>query len=190
MRVFRRLIAKTCENFGPLSCPPVALAFLLLCFCLPFSACRKQPRAVAPGPVAPRAAAPVSAALGEFQSAEISFGAGNYAQAALGYKAYLGSESALANRDRALFRLGLSYAMPDSSIRDMARAAGYFKQLVELSPQGQYASEARLILALEADVERLQSDVARRAEQVRQLSGELEKIKEIDLQRRPARPAR
>jgi hypothetical protein len=59
-----------------------------------------------------------------------------------------------------------------------------------VSPQSQYESEARLILSLEADVERLQSDVARREERVRQLSGELEKLKEIDMQRRPARPAR
>jgi len=52
----------------------------------------------------------------------------------------------------------------------------------------QYKSQAEFILMLQAQIEALKSDVKKREMRIKQLSEELQKLKEIDMQRRPSRP--
>ncbi|MBI2821218.1 MAG: tetratricopeptide repeat protein [Acidobacteria bacterium] len=152
-------------------------------------ACQKKPQSAA----APATPTP----LVHFQRAELSFEAGNYAEAAQAYELYLQEDGTPANRDRVLFRLGLVHALPGSLVYDWAQAAKYLRELTDAFPQSLYAHEARLILELQEDVEhlqgeveRLQGDIAKRDAKIRQLSDEMERLKEIDLQRRPSRPPR
>lgn len=172
--------------------PEFLILFLALLMFV--GACQKKPQSASPAaPAVP--SSPMS--LVHFQRGELSFEAGNYAEAAQAYQLYLQEGGALVNRDRVLLRLGLAHALPGSLVYDWTQATSYLKQLTDAFPQSLYAREARLILALHEDlrhlqgeVERLQGDVVKREAKIKQLSDELERLKEIDLRRRPSRPPR
>lgn len=186
---------------------------------LPWS-CQRRPRT----PVAPL---PPS----YFEMGERAFEAGDYAQAIEGYKAYLQATPLGPNADRALFRLALAYALPESPARDATRSTELLEQLIREYPHSVFRSPAEFLLRQQSEIadqqsqverlradlgrreaqiqemnqeldrvrqgelQRLRTDVTRREERIRQLTddleklrGELEKLKQIDLQRRPATP--
>ena len=190
----------------------LALAFLLL----PFSGCRKKvavPEAVpaenpakppveaappaitppipepsVPAPVEPVIAPIVAAPPNSLDLGDASFQARNYVKAARYYDDYLRTHPKSANRDGVLFRLGLSLAM-DSSGRNMRRVEEVLKRLVAEFPSGPYKGPAEFILGLQSQVESMKEDIKEKEARIKLLSEELQKLKEIDLQRRPARPS-
>ena len=70
----------------------------------------------------------------------------------------------------------------------MIEAGVAFRNVVAQFPDCPYRAEAEVILGLQGQIERLKNDAKEREEKLEQLSEELQKLKEIDLQRRPSRP--
>jgi hypothetical protein len=141
-----------------------------------------------PEPVEPEIAPIVAAVPNSLDLGEASFQARNYVKAARYYEDYLRTHPKSANRDVVLFRLGLSLAM-DSSVRNMHRAEDVLKRLVTECPGSPYKGPAEFILGLQSQVESLKEDIKEKEARIKLLSEELQKLKEIDLQRRPSRPS-
>ena len=122
---------------------------------------------------------------GYFDLGERYFQVGDYPRAAKAYETYLRSSVSLANQDQALFRLALTRFLPESPVRDIALAINLCRLLVKSFPQSPFTPEAQLIINLQAEIERLRLDVGKRDERIQDLTRELEKLKQIDMQRRP-----
>ena len=192
--------------------PMLALAFLLPLF----SGCRKKiavpnpvpvensaklpadsappaitppiPEPSVPAPVEPVIEPKVAATPTSLDLGDASFQARNYVKAARYYYDYLRTYPKSADRDGVLFRLGLSLAM-DSSGRNMRRVEEVLKRLVTEFPGSPYRSPAEFILGLQSQVESLKEDIKEKEARIKLLTEELQKLKEIDLQRRPSRPS-
>lgn len=115
---------------------------------------------------------------------EKNFEARNYYQAITSFEAFLSGDPKSTQCDRALFYLGFSRALTN----EMSRANAAFRRLVREFPKSPYRDQAEFILGLEAQMDGLRSDVKDRDARIKQLSEELQRLKEIDLQRRPSRP--
>ena len=127
----------------------------------------------------------------DFDLAIATFKEGNYGKAAQYFDEYLRSNSNTENRDAALFHLGLSRAMLGNSGRSARRAEDALKHLVTDYPNSPYKGPADFILGLlglQAQIENLKSDIKEKEIKIKQLSEELQKLKEIDMQRRPSSP--
>ena len=61
------------------------------------------------------------------------------------------------------------------------------RQLVSLHPQSPFKAQAELLLRLQDEGNRLQADLGKRDERIKELTRELEKLKQIDMERRPSR---
>ncbi len=185
---------------GPIrSSLPLCLLGLAL---LPWSCSKKPPApapasapapvpapAPAPAPTAAPAPAPASApraATREFDAAEKYFDSGDYSNAAQAYEKYLRGGASASNQDRALFRLALTRAIPSSPVRDLPRAMNDLRHLVVRFPQSPFRAQAEMLLGLQGEIDKLQVDVGKRDERIRELSQELERLKRIDMQRRPS----
>ena len=193
------------------------LLLLALAFLLPlFSGCRKKvsvptavpeqkpaelpadlvPQAVtpdipeppAPEPVEPVIAPKVAAAPSSLDLGEASFRARDYVNAAKYFADYLNKHPKSPNGDVVLFRLGLSLALIDGSGKNMRRLEDVLKRLVAEFPRSPYKGPAEFILGLQSMVESLKEDNKEKEARIKLLSEELQKLKEIDLQRRPSRP--
>ena len=101
-----------------------------------------------------------------------------YEDAAREYEAYLKLTPPAAQRDEALFRLGLTYALR----ADWVRAASTFKPLTD-NPNSSLNGPANLILSLHADLTRATADKVERDQKIKQLNTELERLKRIDADR-------
>ncbi len=124
-----------------------------------------------------------------FQIAEQYFDSGDYANAVRAYNTFLQQNAAAPNRDRVLFRMALAYSFPESPIRSTPRATQLLQQISRL-PDSRYKAEARLLLRLQEGADKLRADVTKKDERIRELTEELEKLKKIDMERRPSRPPR
>ena len=147
--------------------------------------CHKNPSATVPAP--PPAPTPAPAP-DNFELGQKFFRNGDYARAAKAYEAYLRDNSSPADQDQAFFRLALSHAFPESPVRDIPKALELLHDLIRRFPQSPYKPQAEFLLSLQEEVEKLRTDVSKRDERVRDLTQELEKLKQIDMQRRPSRP--
>ena len=141
-----------------------------------------------PEPVEPVIAPKVAAVPNSLDLGEAGFRARDYVKAARYFEDYLRTHPKSANRDGVLFRLGLSLAM-DSSAKNMRRAEEVLKRLVTEFPGSPYKGPAEFILGLQSQVESLKEDIKEKEARIKLLSEELQKLKEIDLQRRPSRPS-
>jgi tetratricopeptide (TPR) repeat protein len=149
------------------------------------------PRVPTPSTPAPLDPAPIPKTItapSNLEVGEMNFHVGNYRQAARSFEAYLNSSPKSKSRDQALFYLGLSRILASDSSRDPHQAEVAFKRLITEFPTSPYRKEAEYILGLQAQIERLRSDVKERDDRIKRLSEELQKLKEIDLQRKPSRP--
>jgi hypothetical protein len=117
-----------------------------------------------------------------------SFKEGNYGKAAQLFEDYLKKGSNFENRDTALFHLFLSRALPANSGRNLRRAEDDLKRLIKEYPNSSYRKSAELIVGLQTQIENLKSDIKEKETKIKQLSEELQKLKDIDMQRRPSRP--
>ena len=144
-----------------------------------------EPRVAVETPETPRRE--IAAPPEVFVEAERNFAEGNYRQAAQAFERFLRAFPISSNRDRALFYLGFSLALSGND-RDLLQTEAALRRLIVEFPKSSYRRQAEWILGLMTRIEQLQSDVKDRDEQIRQLSGELNKLRSIDLDRRPSRP--
>lgn len=193
---------------------------VILSFSLLVGACGRRPQKIVvqpppppPGKVEPPPApappkpAPVPPRSG-LEVGEESFEAGKYAEAAVSYEYYLTGRPDATDRDKALFKLGLAYALAGQSPEGIVKAQDQFHTLVRQFPKSRFRAEAEYILSLQTDLEKMQSDLRKRNansrgkderikdmneklkdrdEKIRQLTQELDRMKKIDLERRPSR---
>lgn len=145
---------------GPKLLPKVFLSLALVQL-LPLS-CQRRPQAPAP-PASPN----------YYVLAEKHFDEGNYDGAAEAYQAYLANNPSSVYLDRVLFRLALVHAFPESPVHDRTQTIALLQKLVSDFPQSPYKPEAEFLLALEAEMERLRSDISRREGEIRRLQQEL-----------------
>ncbi len=150
-----------------------ALLFTFLGFSLLSGACHKKP----PAPAVPLP--PNYLQLGEGY-----FEAGDYGNAAKAYEAYLRANASPGNQDRVLLRLALVYSFPQSPVRDPARAKQLLQQIVNDFPKSPFKSPAEFLLRVQEEVESLRADLSKRNERMNELTLQLEKLKQSDLQRR------
>ncbi len=137
-------------------------------------------------PARPAAPPPPPAALVAYGAAEKSFESGDYAAAARSYAAYIDAGIA-ENRDRALFRAGLSWALGQDGTGIGNRSRTYLQNLLAQSPSSPYAAPARVILLLDGQVENLKGSLNDQLAKNKTLAEELKRLKDIDLRRRPTR---
>jgi TolA-binding protein len=123
-----------------------------------------------------------------YDLAEMNFESGKFSEAAHSIEEYLKDNPKPQNLDRALFQLGMSRLLSGDLNREMRRAEPAFKRLIAEFPNSPYKRQAEFILGLQAQIEKLKTDVQEREERLKRLSEELQKLKEIDMQRRPSRP--
>lgn len=157
----------------------VLLLFLLLLLA-GGSSCKKRPPVTAPPPPAPSAPSALDVATE-------SFARGDYPRAARYYEIHLEANPPRAEQEEALFHLALSYALPGSPIQDLQRAAELFGRFVRDFPDSPLVPQTNLILELQAQIQTLQEGLEAREKRIRELSVELETLKQIDLQRRRPR---
>ena len=71
--------------------------------------------------------------------------------------------------DRALLQLGLLYTLPDSSVADPTRGRARLHTLVQRFPVSPYSPQARSILALMDEMDRLRGDLQRQKKAAEEL---------------------
>jgi TolA-binding protein len=124
-----------------------------------------------------------------FRDGEDLFQRGEYQMAARAYESYLRSDPVTQYRDVAIFRLGISYMLicttQDCRSKTLERSQEQFKKLVATYPQSPYSAEARFILGLQSDIEKMAAETRAREEKIKKLTDELEQLKKIDLDRQP-----
>lgn len=115
------------------------------------------------------------------------FQAGDYALASQSFEAFLLEHPKSPDREYALYFLGLSRAVAQDSGRDLLQAEAAFRRLIAEFPQGVYRRPAEYVLRLRARIDRLTAEAGEREERIRRLEEELERLKAIDLGRKPGR---
>lgn len=116
--------------------------------------------------------------------ADLAFNAGNYDEAARAYENFMRLAPSGGQRDHALFHLALTYALRTNPSPDWQRSSAFLKQLVQEFPNSPLKAPAALILSLRSEVDQLSADTKSRDARIRQLSGELDRLKKIDAERR------
>ena len=159
------------------------LAAVVMWSILAVTACQKRaPIAVAPPAPAPAPALPSSAVPG-LEQADRAFVSGNYEEAGREYETYLQLSPSGAQRDQALFRLGLTFTLRANPGPDWNRAAAVFRQLADEYPNSAFKPSANLILSLHSELDQINAETKQRDQRIRQLSVELERLKKIDSER-------
>jgi TolA-binding protein len=123
-----------------------------------------------------------------FSDGEREFSDGNYLEAAQSYQKYLDLSSIDLNRDRALFRLAMSYALSSTSSLAFQLAQTHFENLVARYPSSPYAAEAKFVVGLMEETLKLRADSREKDERIKRLASELDRLKKIDMERRSPRP--
>ncbi len=145
------------------------------------------PSLPAPRPATPPAPIPTPVPLNLFQKGEQYFEKGEYDQATLAFEQYL-KDPDPRNQPTALFHMGMARILSADSAKNMRQAEGDLKSLIAQFPDSPYRAQAEFILSQQSQIDRLRNDVKERDEKIRELTDELQKLKEIDMQRRPSRP--
>lgn len=151
------------------------LEIALLATVLLASACSRRPA----GTPVPRPPSPM-------ELAEDHFDSGRYDEAAQQYERYVNQSPGAPDRDRAMFRAGLSRAL--SGPESWPTARSLFERLVADYPRSPYAVEAGFVLRLRAELDSASAALADRDAQVKKLRSELERLKRIDLERPRMKP--
>ena len=149
-----------------------------LCILLTLAACNKRVAVVAP-----RVPASPPPAILALEEANRAFAAGDYVAACREYENFLQLAPSENQRDLALFRLGLAYALRKSPGPDWQRATQTLQQLMANHATSPYRPAAELILNLHTEVGQAQADARAREDRLIQLSTELDRLKRIDAER-------
>src|SRR5882672_10940608 len=110
--------------------------------------------AVAPPSPPVAAVAPVPAALTEAESA---FDSGDYLRAVVSYEFYFQGKPQSNEMDRIRFRFGVAQSLSGVTGFEAA-STDTFKQLIRDFPNSPYGPPARMAIALQTDIARLQTD--------------------------------
>jgi len=156
-------------TFQPVSItfPPVTLDVAVL-----------QPPVVATTPItAPSVLSPLA-------EANQIFLAGNCTEAIKAYEAYLQRQPSGDYRDEALFNLAQSYAMPGNGCTDQNKSITVLRQLIEQYPASPYKIQATLLQSLQSELLQLTADAQKRERLVKELTTVIDKVKQIDADRR------
>jgi tetratricopeptide (TPR) repeat protein len=145
-------------------------------------------KAVPTSPVVSRPPPVTRTPLSPLVRGENYFRQGKYPEAVRNFEAYLKSNPKGESTDKALFKLGLSHALSSGSARNLPGAKTALNRLLTEYPDSGYKSQAELILSLITQVERLNLDIQEKDSKILKLQEELNRLKEIDLERRPSRP--
>lgn len=164
------------------------IATVAIWMILALASCQKRNARVAapPAPVstsAPRPASPPSG-VAALERANSAFGTGAYDEAVRAYEQSLQLSLPSAAREQALFRLGLAFVLRSNTNPDWPRATTLLKQLVDEYPNSTFKPPAALILSLHAELDQVAADSKARDQRIRQLTTELDRMKQIDAQRR------
>ncbi len=135
------------------------------------------PPAPNPNPPPNAPTTPPPPVVNPLEAADNAFNAEKYPEAAKLYENYLQRQPNGDRRDQALFRLALTCAVPSNPTPDWARMTTLLKQLVDQYPQSPLKGSAMAMLAIAADTQK-------RELQFKKLNTELEKLKQIDADRR------
>jgi TolA-binding protein len=182
------LLGWGCHKKASATAPPLPVTTEPAADSAPSAVTPRVPRPATPAPLESAPLPKTITAPSNLEVAEMNFKVGNYRQAAHSFEAFLSANPKSDSRDQALFHLGLSRALANDSSRDLRQAEAAFKRLIAEFPNSPYSSQAEFILGLQAQLEKLRSDVKERDDKIKRLSEELQKLKEIDLQRRPSQP--
>jgi outer membrane protein assembly factor BamD (BamD/ComL family) len=126
----------------------------------------------------------VAPPVSPLNGADRAFNAGNYDESARAYEDYLRANTAGTERDQALFKLGLSYALRPAATADWTRAEAAFKELVDAHPKSPLKPPAYLILSMRSELDQAAADGKQRDLKIKQLTTELDRLKKIDADRR------
>lgn len=143
------------------------------------------PEPVTLEPVSPPKSVPP---LDNLDMGDFNFRLGNYPQAIRNYEEYLGNFPQSKSKDRILFNIGLAHALSPGGSQNLPGAKKSLNAILKEFPESGYESQAKLILSLITQVEQLNLDVSERDTRIQRLRDELNRLKEIDLKRRPSRP--
>ena len=130
-----------------------------------------------PAPSFPQPNAPATPILNPLGDAEDAFTAGNYAEAARRYDRYLQVQPSGERRPEALFREAISLASIPNTNPDWSRINGLLKDVVDHHSGSPFWAPSNVILSLTADSQK-------REQKLKQLTNELDKLKQIDVERR------
>jgi hypothetical protein len=130
----------------------------------------------------------VTVAPTSFDLGMTDFRTGEYGKAVQQFEEYLQAGPNMENRDFVLFHLYLSRKLMRNSGRNARQAEEALKRIVAEVPKSPYGEAAEYILGLQAQIESLRLDNKEKDVKIKQLSDELQKLKDIDMQRRPSRP--
>ncbi|MBZ5498396.1 MAG: outer membrane protein assembly factor BamD [Acidobacteriia bacterium] len=126
-----------------------------------------------------------------FRDGEASFQSGKYAEAIRFYERYLREDPVIQYKDVAMFRLGILYTLscssPECRAKSLEKSEEQFKRLVSQFPRSPYSAEARFILSLQTEIEKMKTEAKTREEKIKKLTDELDRLKKIDLERQPSR---
>ncbi len=126
-----------------------------------------------------------------YRDGETSFQTGKYADAIRSYEKYLLEDPVTQYRDVAMFKLGLAHTLACASAecraRSLQQSQVQFRHLVSLFPKSPFSTEARFILSLQNDIEKMRADAKSQEEKIKKLTDELERLKKIDLERQTLR---
>jgi len=92
--------------------------------------------------------------------------------------------------DRVLFRLAMIHLLPGTPVPDPESARVYLNQLIDGFPDSPLAEPARLVLDLQQRVEALAARSTEQSHKITELTGQLEALKRIDLERTKPPPHR
>ena len=99
------------------------------------------------------------------------------------YNQYIQQDIVTQFKDAATFKIGLALAFECTSSDCRARSLEQFKLLLSRFPQSPYCPEARFILSLQGEIDKLKEDTKSRDDKIKKLTDELERLKKIDLER-------
>jgi TolA-binding protein len=164
---------------------PLAAALLLV------AGCRQATPlpVVQPSPPPPPTLVSGDPLPASFETAESAFAAGDYATAGAGYDDYLSEHPDGVWADRALFRLAL-IATVGNPKADPLTARPRLQVLVDRFPASPYSLQARSLLALMAEIDRLRGEVRRQRGVADELKKSLDELKKIDLEGTGGKPRR
>jgi hypothetical protein len=146
------------------------------------------PETATPGAADPALSANSMASLSPLARGDIYFSREQYPEAVLNYETVLKTDPGGETADGVLFNLGLARALSPGQEKDLPGAKTALNRILNEYPDSRYKSQAELILGLLDQVESLNTDVRERDSKIQRLQAELDRLKEIDLKRRPSRP--
>jgi outer membrane protein assembly factor BamD (BamD/ComL family) len=84
--------------------------------------------------------------------------------------------------------LAILYAIPESALYDPNRSQELLQTLIKDYPTSRHIPEAKLLIRLNEEITKLEHEAQEKSRRAKELSDELERLKEIDLRGTRSRP--